>query len=84
MIIHALLALTITVLIALLLLYGAIVKKSYREPNVSATDAMQPLINGDRLHEVLHEDVFHLMSGSEGTFLPDDAETTLNMYDLSS
>ena len=83
MIVHFLLALTITILILILLLYGATVKKSYQEPNVSATEAMQPLINGDRLREVLHENVFNLMSGPEGTFLPTDAETSLNMYSLA-
>jgi hypothetical protein len=66
-----------------MVMYGAVVRKSYSNPTVSASDAVQPLINGDRLREVINESTINLMTGCEGSFLPNDAITTLNMYSLA-
>lgn len=82
MLTQALLILTLTAFLILVLMYSAVVRKTVTEPKVSATDAVQPLINGDRLREVFREDTTSLMTGCEGAFLPNDADTSLNMYSL--
>jgi hypothetical protein len=71
---------TIALVVIVVVGFAALVKHRQKEPNVSATDVVQPLITGDRLREVLNVNVLDLMSGSEGNFLPDDSDTTLDMY----
>lgn len=72
--------LTIVLVAVILVGFAALVKQRTQDPDVSASDVMQPLITGDRLREVWNVNMLDLMSGSEGTFLPNDAETTLELY----
>lgn len=72
--------LTITLVAILFLGLAIMVKQRTRDPDVSASDVMQPLITGDRLREVWNVNMLDLMSGSEGAFQPTDAETTLELY----
>ena len=75
---------TIAIVVAIVMLLAGLTKLRLREPDVSATDAVQPLITGDRLKEVWNVNVIDLMSGPEGTFLPSDAQTTLEFSALES
>jgi hypothetical protein len=76
--------LTITVAVIIMAIIGAATKKRYLEPDISASDVMDPLITGDRFNEVLHESTLRLMTGCEGAFLPSSSKTSLIMYNLSS
>jgi uncharacterized protein YneF (UPF0154 family) len=75
---------TLTVALIVMIIVGASVKKQYMEPNVSATDVMEPLITGDRFREVLRESATRLMTGCEGGFLPSPAYTSLQLYPVNA
>jgi hypothetical protein len=68
--------LTIALVVIVVVGLAALVRLRQQEPNVSATDVVQPLITGDRLSEMLNVNVIDLMSGSEGNFRPDDSSKT--------
>jgi hypothetical protein len=71
---------TLTIVALFLVFFAALFKKTAREPDVTPTEIMDGLTNGDRLAEVFNEPVTKLMTGYEGNFVASESFSTLPMY----
>jgi hypothetical protein len=71
---------TLTIVALFLVFFSALFKKAAREPDVTPTEIMDGLTNGDRLAEVLREPVNKLMTGYDGNFVSSESFSTLPMY----